>query len=495
MISQSITADLSKPIGTINPMLHGHFVEQLASCITNGLWDAKNDCWNQRAVELLRDLGTVLMRWPGGCFADMYHWQDGIGNPAIRPRRLTSRWGWDDEEDNRVGTHEFIDLCQQTGAKAWINGNVATGTVQEMVDWVEYCCYSGDATLTRQRKQNGQEAPFEIPFWGIGNECWDCGGLFTPTEYADIYRRYESSLPKRAAHPLNLIVCGPDGNKPLERKKWTQEVLQRLFDWRRPRIYAVDAHWYNWGDEKGTGTSTEFTADQTKELFWRALDIETMILEQLEVIHSFDPNIKLIIGEWGTWHPDAWKNRFYQEVTIRDGAIASAQIDIFHRNCNHISAATMTQSCNILSAPLNIIDGAVFPTPTYFALLMQKPHRGQTAVETTIESDAINYTHENQSKVYARFSTTVSRDGNRFAVTITNLNPENEETLEFQLKEGTFTPIESKLFAGESLDTRNTIDRPDLLKVIDANLPTIETKALKITIPPAGILSFVGTLN
>lgn len=495
MASQTIIADLKKPIGTINPMLHGHFVEQLSRCVTNGLWDAKNDRWNKRAVELLRDLGTVLMRWPGGCFADMYHWKDGLGDPTQRPRRMTSRWGWDEEEDNRVGTHEFMDLCRQTGAKGWLNGNVGTGTAQEMAEWVEYCLYEGDTTLTRQRRANGQDQPFDVPYWGIGNECWDCGGLFTPAEYADAYRRYDSSIPNFKRGQLNMIVCGPDGNKPWERKKWTQEVLARLFDWRRPRIYAVDAHWYNWGDAEGTGTSTEFTAEQTKELFWRALDIETMIKEQIEVIHSFDKNIKLIIGEWGTWHPDAWSNKFYQGVTIRDGAIASAQLDIFQRHCDSISAATMTMACNVLSAPLNIIDGVAYATPTYFALAMHKAHRGQTAVQTTIEADPISYDFKSEKKSIQRLSTTVSTHEKQLSVTITNLNPEAPETFDFQLAEGTFTITESKLFAGEELSNRNSVSNPDALKVIDAALTATKAKSVKITIPPAGILSFQATLD
>lgn len=494
-MSSEIRVDFSRPLGVIRPQVHGHFIEQLSRCVNGGLWDNQRNDWNPTAVSYLAELEPVLLRWPGGCFADTYHWRNGIGPRAERPTTVTSRWGWDETENNAVGTHEFLDLCETTQAEPWINGNLATGDAQEFADWVEYTCFGGETTLTRTRAAHGRAQPWTVPYWGIGNECWDCGGKFTPAEYAEAFRRVESALPRFRGQDLRLIICGPDGNKPQERAVWTREVLRRLFEWRRPRMFAVDAHWYNWGDERGTGSATAFNEAQASALIWRGLDIEVMIREQLAVIDEFDPNLPLIIGEWGTWHPEAWKDRFFQAVAMRDGLIASAQLDVFHRYPKRIAAATMTMLCNVLSAPLQVVDGVTYRTPTYWAMVQHRPHRGQTALTTAVEADPVVFPWEDGTLQTARLSTTFSIGEGTFACTVTNLNPRAPETVQIRTEGADFTVRASQLVAEGDLRVTNSPSQPDRITIRTESVSAVKSDRVTVTVPAGGILQLTGVLD
>jgi alpha-N-arabinofuranosidase len=435
-----------------------------------------------------------VIRWPGGCFADTYHWRDGLGPRESRPKTANSRWGWDEVEPNAVGTHEFLDLCERTGATPWLNGNVATADAREMTDWVEYTCFEGSTRLTDERRKNGREERWSVPYWGIGNECWDCGGKFTPTEYAEAYRRFESSLPRFQAQPLSLIACGPDGNKPHESSVWTREVLQRLFEWRRPRVFGLDAHFYVWGDESGTGFSDRFSESQYRAMLWRALQIETLIDEQRAILDEFDPNLALVIGEWGAWHPDAWKNRFWQHVTLRDAAIAMATLDVFHRHCGSVQLATKTMLCNVLSAPFQLRDGVMVRTPTYWAMWMAKAHRGGVVPETEVLAEPVEFPWGEDTLRYNRLSVTVSRKGGRLFVSVANLNPRASEAVQLRVQGAHFSTGEGWLLAHEDLQASNTPSKQEHVRPQRFSVSERDSDRARFSVPAGGIVCFPAEL-
>src|SRR5579862_804208 len=243
----SVDILLNEPIGTINPNLYGHFMEHLGGCIEGGCWvgeeaaiahtgGVRND-----VVEALKAVSAPVIRWPGGCFADDYHWRDGIGPRAGRPRRINIHWG-DVIETNAFGTHEFMAFCRAVGAAPYFCGNLGSGSPQEMRDWVEYCNFPGDSTLARERAENGAAEPFHVRYWGVGNENWGCGGNFTPEDYGTEYRRFAAYLRNWGGQPLALIACGPNSND----LDWTRRFFTKL---RKDHnawtpIHAYAAHYY-----------------------------------------------------------------------------------------------------------------------------------------------------------------------------------------------------------------------------------------------------------
>ena len=285
MHTASITVHLQQPIATIQPQLHGQFIEHLGTCIYDGIWVGEQSSIpningiRRSVVEALQQLHPPVIRWPGGCFADGYHWEDGIGPRDQRPVRVANRWGLDEIEPNGFGTHEFLDLCRLVGAEPWFNGNLGGGTPRELSEWVEYCNYAGTTTITQRRVANGAPEPFGVRFWGIGNESWECGGKFHPETYADAYKRFESHFPRFEGQPLFLIACGPDGNKPQENAAWTEGFFTRLREWRWPRIHGYDAHFYTWNMrfadmQAVAGSATEYSVDQWYQLIADSLEIE-----------------------------------------------------------------------------------------------------------------------------------------------------------------------------------------------------------------------------
>jgi alpha-N-arabinofuranosidase len=304
MSQAKVSVLLDEPIGHIRPELYGHFLEHLGGCANDGIWvgtDSKiRNIEGLRAdiVEALRAIRAPVLRWPGGCFADDYHWEDGVGPRDKRPRTVNIWWGHS-IEDNHFGTHQFMRLCELTGARPYLAGNLGSGTVREMRDWVEYCNFAGDSTLARQRAANGSAYPFNVSYWGVGNENWGCGGNFCPEDYAAEYKRYANYLRDYGDAKLLLIACGPDSGRPEFHSDWTRRFFNKLgrFD----RIHGLAAHYYC-----GTaGTATSYTTDQWYELLLKASRMTGVIETHRAIMDEYDRERKigLLVDEWGTWHP------------------------------------------------------------------------------------------------------------------------------------------------------------------------------------------------
>src|SRR4051812_47683520 len=354
MPASRVTVHLDEPIAVIQPALYGHFAEHLGACVDEGLWVGEAspipNIGGLRAdiIDALRRIRVPVLRWPGGCFADDYHWEDGVGPRKDRPRRVNAWWGCD-VESNAFGTHEFLQLCRHLRCEPFLAGNVGSGSPRELRDWVEYCNFPGDSALARRRGQNGSPLPFGVRYWGVGNEAWGCGGNFTPEDYAAEYRRFSTYLRDFGGAELFLIACGPDGNNV----DWTRRLLAKLAGADRRfncRVHGLGAHYYC-----GTAgpSATEFGTAEWYELLGKAAGVERLILDQRAAMDEFDPDrrVGLIIDEWGTWHfPTPGRNplHLWQQNTLRDALVAAITLDTFHRHADKIVMANVAQAVNVL---------------------------------------------------------------------------------------------------------------------------------------------------
>ncbi len=388
MADTTLTVRADAPIGTVSPRLYGHFAEHLGRCCYDGLWvglDATNiphrEGFRTDVLEALRAMPTPLLRWPGGCYADHYHWRDGVGPPAERPRRLGMSCDLQVEDDNGLGTHEFLRLCALLGAEPYLAGNMGTGSPQELCDWLEYCNTPLDTTLSRLRAANGAPSPFGVPLWGVGNENWGCGGNYDAASYAREYRRYATMLRHVDPH-AELVACGYEDD-------WNAELLATLGN----RLHLVDHlsihHYWSHG-----GPELDFDDADYYALLAEAAETEAFVVRTAAIIEDATGGrrrIGIALDEWGVWHPEvrtwgpgATARRapvtYEQAGTLRDALAAAIALEGFHRQCATLSLANLAQIVNVLHAPVMTDGAAMWLTPTYHALRLHAPHLGATAL-------------------------------------------------------------------------------------------------------------------
>jgi len=484
-------------IGTINPNLYGHFAEHLGGCIYEGIWVGEDSPIPNRGgirldvVEALRRIRPPVIRWPGGCFADDYHWRDGIGPREQRPRRLNI-W-WDDIETNQFGTHEFIRFCRMVGAEPYICGNVGSGSPRELRDWVEYCNYPVGTTLSDERAANGDPEPLDVRYWGIGNENWGCGGGFTPEEYAAAYRRFATYLHPLQREPLTLIACGPSGNDTA----WTQRFLERVTDGTRERrglpFQGYAAHYYC-----GTaGTATEYSTGQWYHLLDRALEMETLVRQQRAILDGYDPDRKvgLIVDEWGAWHPAEEginPRHLYQQNTQRDALVAALTLDIFNRHADKVAMANIAQTINVLQAMLLTHGERMLTTPTYHVYAMYAEHQGNRAVRALFADDTIDWADAEADTSGSIPQLTGSASLGDGALTVSLVNTHADEPLDATLVlYGYKGTVETRTtLAADDIHAHNTFETPDRVapRVDHPNL-TISAgeSGVSLTLPSASV--------
>lgn len=423
MIETTLEVGKDNPIGTISPRLYGHFAEHLGRCCYGGLWVGKSntelshyDGFRADVVDALKKLPVPMLRWPGGCYADHYHWRDGIGSMEQRAVRLGMSCGLQVEDDNSLGTHEFINLCRMLGAEPYLAGNVGSGSVQELCDWVEYCNSSVRTSLAQERTANGSPQPFGVRLWGVGNENWGCGGNYDAETYAIEYRRYATML-RHVDPTAELVACGYED-------EWNIQFLET----NRRHLDLIDHlsihHYWIYG-----GPEIEFSETQYYTLMDEAHATEDFVRRTADFIHQHLGNqghrIGVALDEWGVWHPEAraWgpdtENHrtpitYEQAGTLRDALAAAIALEGFHRQCHVLTMANLAQIVNVLHAPI-MTDGAVmWVTPTYYALQLHIPHIGATALPVKIlKWGAV----QGQASVV---TATASIKANKLAVTVIN---------------------------------------------------------------------------
>jgi len=483
---------LDEPIAKINPAIYGHFMEHLGACIYEGCWVGDQDSISHTGgirsdvVEALMAVRPAVIRWPGGCFADDYHWQDGIGPRESRPRRVNVWWG-DVPETNAFGTHEFLAFCRAVHAEPYLCGNVGSGSPRELRDWVEYCNYPGDSDWARRRAENGSQKPFGVRYWGVGNENWGCGGSFTPEDYGTEFRRFSPFLRDWGGAPLCRIACGPNGND----LDWTRRFFEKLRCGPMPQGYSAHYYTSNGGE---FGSATDYSEEQFYGLLARSLRMESLVVEQRALMDEFDPNRKigLIVDEWGTWHP-ATPGRnpafLWQQNTVRDALVAAMSLDIFNRNADKLVMANIAQTINVLQA-LILTDGPrMIKTPTYHVYDLYKPHQGAQAVRIAVDTTHIETNFSGRTERLPQISGSASVADQQLTVTI--VNADAAQCMEAQVRlVGGAAPksVRSRSLNYPAGDIRahNTFDAPNTVTAGD-HVPLQPESLRAVNLPPASV--------
>ena len=368
-----VKVEVSKKGGQISKYIYGHFAEHLGRCIYDGIWVGKGseipnvNGMRTDIIDALKHIKIPVLRWPGGCFADEYHWMDGVGPARDRKRSLNTHWGMVTETHD-FGTHEFFELCELLGCDAYVAGNLGSGTVREMQDWVDYISCVTGTTMSELRKENGREEPWKLPFFGIGNESWACGGNMRPQYYADLYRQYQTYVKNYPGNVIKKIACGPNEDD----YNWTEEVMKNAskFMWGFSLHYYTRVH----NNFKEMGYSNKFGEDEWHNIIKYTYLMDQYIEKHSEIMDKYDPDKKvaLVIDEWGTWYKaiTGTNRRFlHQQNTIRDAVSASIHFNIFHKNHERVKMANLAQTVNVLQSVILTYDDVMIKTPTYLSLI------------------------------------------------------------------------------------------------------------------------------
>ena len=457
--------------GHINKELYGNFSEHLGRCIYEGLYVGENsDIPNVNGmrtdvVEALKEMKLPVLRWPGGCFADEYHWKDGIGPKETRKKMINTHWGGV-VEDNSFGTHEFMELCRQIGCETYINGNVGSGTVQEMSEWVEYMTFKGVSPMTDLRKKNGHEEPWTVDYFGVGNENWGCGGNMRPEYYGDLYRRYQTYIRNYGAvKPVKKIACGANAGD----FHWTEKVLETCFDHAPGCLMdGLSLHYYTLptGDWAHKGSSTDFDEDLWYQTLSRTLYMEKLIKGHGAIMDQYDPDKKIgmMIDEWGTWYdvePGTNPGFLYQQSTMRDALVAGINLNLFNKNCDRVKMANIAQLVNVLQAVILTEGEKMVKTPTYHVFNMYKYHQEGELLESSVETSLIGV--DDKYKVpNLTESVSVAADG-KIHVTLTNLSCTEDYDIEGFFAETDIKSVKADILT-EEMHAHNTFDAPETVK-------------------------------
>lgn len=483
-LSVSITASENPSI--ISKHIYGHFSEHLGHCIYGGYWvgpgseipntnGIRND-----VVEALRNIDIPNLRWPGGCFADEYHWMDGIGPASERPKMVNTHWGGV-TEDNSFGTHEFMDLCEQLGTEPVICGNVGSGTVKEMSQWVEYLNFDGISPMANLRRENDRDEAWGVKFWGVGNENWGCGGNMTAEFYADQYRRYATYARNYGKNRIYKIAGGAGGAD----YHWTETLMKNI---PHNMMQAISLHCYtvNWNSK---GSATKFGEDLYFDILRRCLDIEDVIDRHIAIMDKYDPDkrVGLVLDEWGTWYdvePGTNPGFLFQQNSMRDALVAGLTLNYLNAKCDRVKMANIAQTINVLQALIFTEGEKMLLTPTYYIYDLYKVH--QDAERLQLDFDSPEYTFGDESLNAISISASKDKDG-KVHISIVNIDPEKKYTISLNTG-NTSNNVTGKILTSEAFNSYNTFENP--YNVVPKNFKGARIKdgQVSMIIPPRSVV-------
>ncbi len=471
---------------TISKHIYGHFAEHLGSCIYGGIWVVENSTIpNVRGIRkdviaALRQIQIPNLRWPGGCFADTYHWMDGIGPREKRPSIVNTNWGGV-TEDNHFGTHEFMDFCELIGAEPYITGNVGSGTVREMEQWVQYITHDGKSPMADLRRANGREKPWRVSFWGLGNETWGCGGSMRPEYYSDVLRQFQSYLYNFGDNRLFKIACGAsDANYG-----WTDVLMREAGS----VIHGLSLHYYtvDWANK---GSATQFTEREWFKVLKKTLAMSELIDRHTTVMDKYDPRkrVALIVDEWGTWYdvePGTNPGFLYQQNTLRDALVAGINLNIFNNHCDRVRMANIAQTINVLQAVILTKDDKMVLTPTYHVYDMYKVHQDATLLPLDLKSAEYSFEKDRIPAV----SMSASKDkAGRIHVTLCNLDPQNTNTVTVDLRGARPAKVTGRILTADAMNTHNTFEKPDAVKPADFSGARLTGNGFEVRLPSKSVV-------
>lgn len=470
---------------TISRYIYGHFSEHLGRCIYGGYWVGEESAIpningvRKDVIEALRNIKAPVIRWPGGCFADTYHWKDAVGPREQRKPIINVHWGMV-LEDNSFGTHEFLNMCEQIGAEPYICANVGSGSVQEFAQWVEYTTYDGNSAMAQWRRTNGREKPWKVQFWGIGNENWGCGGNMTPEYYANLYRRFATYAYNYSGNRVFKIACGANAWD----FNWTEVLMReagRFMD-------GLSLHYYC-GSGRRSRSATVYEEDDWFWLLRNAARIDELLDGHIRIMERYDRKgqVKLIVDEWGTWHqvePGTNPAFLYQQNTIRDALVAGIYLNSFNRHCHRVYMANIAQTINVLQA-LILTDGPrMILTPTYHVFDLYKVHMDATYVPTSVA--CAEYRYENDRLPQLDVSASLSQDGS-LNVSICNLDPHRASRVNIRLETLRPLKVSGRVLTATDIRAHNTFEQPN--QVVPTTLEEIRLAdgGVVAVVPPMSV--------
>jgi alpha-N-arabinofuranosidase len=488
-----INADLGKT--QISRHIYGHFAEHLGRCIYGGFWVGEDSpIPNTRGIRndviaALRAVQIPNLRWPGGCFADEYHWMDGIGPREQRPTMVNTHWGGV-TENNHFGTHEFMDLCEQLGCEPYICGNLGSGSIQEMQQWVEYLTFDGKSPMADLRARNGHPEPWRIAFWGVGNENWGCGGTMRPESYADEYRRYQTYVRNFGNNKLYKIACGPRNDDYY----WTDVLMKNGRNMRGDLLmHGLSLHYYTPdGPYRLQHSATQFGEREWIDILKTSTLMDELIKNHATIMDRHDPEkrVELIVDEWGTWfrvEPGTHPRFLYQQNSMRDALVAALTLNIFNQHCDRVTMANIAQTINVLQALILTEAGGdrLVLTPTYHIFEMYKVH--QDAIMLPLDLSCEEYAYDDYRM--PGLSASASKDASgRVHLSICNVNPHHSADVTCELRGMTLSAASARVLTAERMQDHNTFDTPEQVRPTEFAGATVHDNRVTITLPAKSVV-------
>ena len=488
-----VHADAGKD--TISKFIYGQFAEHLGHGIYGGVWVGENSpIPNTRGIRndvvaALKDIKVAAVRWPGGCFADEYHWRDGVGPKAERPKMVNTNWGGV-TEDNSFGTHEFMDLCDQLGCEPVICGNIGSGTVKEMSEWVQYLTSDGDNPMTALRKKNGREKPWKVKFWGVGNETWGCGGIMTADFYANELARYSWFLKNAGGSALYKISSG--GLQ--EDYGWTDTIMKKWKSadgWLQGYLGGYSLHYYTVPDWNKKGSAINFTETNWFNTLQATLKMDELVTRHSAVMDKYDPEQKigLVVDEWGNWfdvEPGTNPGFLYQQNSLRDAMVAAVNLNIFHKHCGRVKMANIAQMVNVLQSMILTKDNAIVLTPTYYVFKMYTVH--QDATSLPVDLQCASYT--NGSASVPALSASASKDkAGKIHISLANLDPTKVQDLTCELKGAIGSKVSGEIITAATMNAHNDFGKPEEVNIKPFKGAQLKNGTLTLSLPAKSIVT------
>jgi alpha-L-arabinofuranosidase len=486
-----ITLHVDKAKDTISRNIYGNFAEHLGHGIYGGFYVGDNNkkIPNKDGVRLdvinaLKKLKVTVLRWPGGCFADTYHWKDGVGPKDKRPSMLNIWWG-NVKEDNSFGTNEFLNMCEELNAEPYVSVNVGSGTVQDVADWVKYVDHKeGTSPMTDLREKNGRTKPWHVKYWGIGNEAWGCGGNMTAEYYANVYRQYATFMTNwNNTDRIFRIASGASGND----YHWT-EVLMR--DIPLNMLEGVALHHYSVIDWSKKGSATNFSEDQYFKTMQQASLMEEYVTKHSEIMDKYDPKKKvaLVVDEWGGWYdvePGTNGAFLYQQNTMRDAMIAGLTLNIFNNHCERVRMANIAQCINVLQAVILTNEEKIVLTPTYHVMEMYNVH--QDALMLPIELTSNDYVFGDKKLKAVSASASKDKSGT-IHISLTNIDANKAQDVSIDLGNLSVKSVAGRILRSEKLQDCNSFDNPEKVKPAVFNGAAISGSTLTLKMPAFSVV-------
>ena len=485
-LTAELTIHTDQPGPTVNRQLFGQFAEHLGAGIYGGIWVGENSPipntrgYRNDVIAALRNLKVPVVRWPGGCFADEYNWREGVGPRAKRPVKINTHWGGV-TEPNTFGTHEFMDFAELIGAEAYISGNVGSAPPRELAEWVEYVT-SPAGSLATERASNGRKEPWKLPYIGLGNELWGCGGNMRAEYAADVTRRYSTFIKVPAGVKIMKSASGPSD----EDYHWMEVMMRdagRHFNSIGLHYYTITNNWTN------KGSATVFEESEYAKTLQQTLRMDGIITRHAAIMDKYDRDkrIWLAIDEWGTWfdtEPGTNPGFLYQQNTLRDALVAALNINIFIKHADRVKMANIAQMINVLQAMILTKDDKIVLTPTYHVFEMFKSFQDATALAIDVKSPW--YGKEGSIMPAVSASAVRDRDG-RLHVALVNVDPHNAVSVAAKIP-GAATAIGARVLTAPAINSHNTFDQPAAVKPATFSGAALQSGVLKVLLPPKSIV-------